>query len=273
MPTDVLATNDPSEVLSRAGRFLASDPVRHNVILTLLHGRVGHPEPGRYWVVRPEEPAGVVFQSPLDFPATVTPMSDDAVVAAVDAIVGAGVLLPGVSGEASTAARFAGHWTERTGSAAGSIVGQRIYEVRDVRPPDGVPGTVRQAGASDRDVVVEWVRGFHVAVGEKGGDVDELVDRRLPAGRFWLWEDRQAVSMAALSEPFADVVRVQAVYTPPEHRRHGYASACVAELSSSALADGHRCILYTDLGNPTSNSIYREIGYGAVSEGLSYSFT
>lgn len=92
MPADVSATNDLSVVLNRAGRFLTSDPVRHNVILTLLHGRAQHPEPGRYWVVQPEDPAGVVFQSPLDFPATLTPMPDDAVVAAVDAIVGAGVL-------------------------------------------------------------------------------------------------------------------------------------------------------------------------------------
>lgn len=73
-------------------------------------------------------------------PATLTPMPDDAVVAAVDAIVRAGVLLPGVNGDAATAARFAGHWTERTKSAAQPIVGQRIYEVRNVRPPDGVPG-------------------------------------------------------------------------------------------------------------------------------------
>lgn len=181
--------------------------------------------------------------------------------------------MPGVNGEAATAARFAGHWTERTKSAAQPIVGQRIYEVRDVRPPDGVPGAFRQADASDRDVVVEWIRGFHAATGEKGGDVDELVDRRLPAGHYWLWEERQAVSMGALSEPVADVVRVQAVYTPPEHRTHGYASACVAELSRAALVDGHRCILYTDLGNPTSNSIYRKIGYSAVAEGLRYSFT
>lgn len=79
--------------------------------------------------------------------------------------------------------------------------------------------------------------------------------------------------MAALSVPVAGVVRVQVVYMPPEHRAHGYASACVAELSSAALAGGARCILYTDLGNPTSNSIYRKIGYRAVAEALRYSFT
>jgi uncharacterized protein len=51
-------------------------------------------------------------------------------------------------------------------------------------------------------------------------------------------------------------------------RSHGYARACVAELSASTLQQGHRCILYTDLANPASNSVYRRIGYRAVDEGL-----
>ena len=34
----------------------------------------------------------------------------------------------------------------------------------------------------------------------------------------------------------------------------------------------HRFNLYTDLGNPTSNSVYRRIGYRAVAEGLRYRF-
>ena len=35
---------------------------------------------------------------------------------------------------------------------------------------------------------------------------------------------------------------------------------------------GHHCILYTDLGNPTSTSEYRRIGYRVVAEGLRYKF-
>ncbi|MEX2660100.1 MAG: GNAT family N-acetyltransferase, partial [Acidimicrobiales bacterium] len=76
----------------------------------------------------------------------------------------------------------------------------------------------------------------------------------------------------ALSPPVAGVTRVQAVYTPEERRGCGYASACVAAVSEVALAAGRRCILYTDLGNPTSNGIYRNIGYQAVAEALRYRF-
>ena len=68
------------------------------------------------------------------------------------------------------------------------------------------------------------------------------------------------------------VVRVQLVYTPPEHRNKGYASACVTSLSKQIRDEGYRCILYTDLGNPISNSIYRRMGYRAVVEWIQYRF-
>lgn len=113
-------TNRPEVVLEVAGEFLASRPIAHNLILTLLHTRCGHFEPGRYWVVSDDQrPVGVVFRSPGDFPATI---------------------------------------------------------------------------------------------------------------------------------------------------------ACVAELSSGLVAAGQRCILYADLGNSVSNSVYRRIGYEAVAECLRYRF-
>jgi predicted GNAT family acetyltransferase len=56
--------------------------------------------------------------------------------------------------------------------------------------------------------------------------------------------------------------RVGPVYTPPEHRRRGYATSLVEEWTSELLRRGmRRCVLFTDLANPTSNSIYQAVGY------------
>ena len=75
------------------------------------------------------------------------------------------------------------------------------------------------------------------------------------------------------SPPVAGVVRLGPVYTPPEARRHGYATALVAELSRRALAAGAtKCMLYTDLANPTSNSIYRAVGYRRSGDARQYLF-
>ncbi len=45
-----------------------------------------------------------------------------------------------------------------------------------------------------------------------------------------------------------------------------------AALSRRQLDAGHQCVLYTDLANPTSNSIYRRLGYEAISEVVRYAF-
>jgi uncharacterized protein len=63
------------------------------------------------------------------------------------------------------------------------------------------------------------------------------------------------------------------VYTPPELRGRGYASACVAALTQQLLDSGRRFVfLFTDLANPTSNSIYQTVGYRPVSDVDQYQF-
>lgn len=141
----VRATVSPDQVLDEAGAFLESDPVAHNLILTLLRSRMACTERGRYWVVEADgSTSGVVFQSPPDFIATITPMGAEAVTAAVDAIADEGVSLPGVSGQAATAALFAGHWSEKTKSPVRPVQAQRIHEAVCVRPPREVSGTLRE---------------------------------------------------------------------------------------------------------------------------------
>jgi predicted GNAT family acetyltransferase len=273
MAIDVAFSEDPGRVLAEAEEFLASEPVLHNLILVLLGERLAYPEPGRYWLAKDGETVvGVVFQSPLEFAATLTPMAPEAVAGMVDAIVRKGVALPGVIGEAATAARFAGQWTERHGSAAFPVEGQRIYELARVSDKDEVCGRLRKASLRDRDLVVAWMRGFYADAGQGVGGFEPLVERRLAAGLFWLWEDGEPTSMVANSMPVEGVVRMRAVYTPPDRRNRGYAGACVGDLSRRMRDEGHRCMLYTDLGNPTSNSVYRRIGYNAVAEALRYRF-
>ena len=73
------------------------------------------------------------------------------------------------------------------------------------------------------------------------------------------------VAMAGLERETARGIAISWVYTPAHLRRHGYATACVAALTQRMLDNGKSfCCLYTDLANPTSNSIYQKIGYRPV---------
>ena len=97
------------------------------------------------------------------------------------------------------------------------------------------------------------------------------VDRRM--GRLRLWEvdgearSREAVSMAGSTRPSSGMVRVDAVYTPPRRRRHGYAAAVTAAVTRAALdAGASDVVLFTDLANPTSNAVYTRLGYRPVED-------
>ena len=274
MELRVVFSEDPAFVLKRAGAFLASQPVHHNLVLSILHARVVQGDPGRYWMaIQKDDVVGVGLQSPLTFPATLTPMQPPVAAAMADAIADAGTPLPGVNGEAATAAIFSGQWSERTKSPATPFQGNRLYEFLDAGEVPAIEGRLRQAGPEDRSLMILWTRAFQLEIGESDDDTELGVDRALAAGLLWVWDrNGDTVSMAVAREPVERVVRVSGVYTPPEKRKQSYAAAGVHALSSRLRDTGHRCILYTDLANPTSNSVYRRIGYRAVAEALRYRF-
>jgi predicted GNAT family acetyltransferase len=92
----------------------------------------------------------------------------------------------------------------------------------------------------------------------------EAAERPVPDGTYLWIEGGDVVSMARHSPPVAGVSRVGPVYTPPEHRRHGYGSAVTAAATQAAMDGGAaQVILYTDLSNPTSNAIYNPM-YSAI---------
>src|SRR5205823_7705664 len=104
MEVKVQFSDDPAFVLSRAGDFLSSRPVVHNLALSILHARVAQGDPGRYWMaIQQDDTVGVVVQSPLTVPATLTPMEVRVATAMADAIAEMGFALPGINGEAATA--------------------------------------------------------------------------------------------------------------------------------------------------------------------------
>jgi predicted GNAT family acetyltransferase len=135
------------------------------------------------------------------------------------------------------------------------------------------------ATLDDRDLVLQWWIAFAEEVLHEGGpgreNAEAMVEQRLAApGRgFLLWEDGgDVVSLAGWGGATPNGIRIGPVYTPPDLRGHGYATALTAELSQRLLDgdlfDGGRrfCFLYTDLANPTSNGIYERIGYVRAAE-------
>jgi uncharacterized protein len=179
--------------------------------------------------------------------------------------------LPGVLGPSDVSRAFAERWQAATGQPYRPGMCQRIYQLTAVRPPVGVPGHARPATDADKPLLETWMAAFGAETGVDGDlrDPREWVERALasPQRDVLLWVDVEPVSLACSSGSTPNGKRIGPVYTPPEARGRGYASACTAAVSQLQLDHGRRfCFLFTDLANPTSNHIYHTIGYEPVSD-------
>jgi ribosomal protein S18 acetylase RimI-like enzyme len=181
--------------------------------------------------------------------------------------------LPGVTGLGGAPQEFATQWSRLGGPAAAPAMAQCLYAADEVVIPMGIVGRLRKAIEADAWLLRGWVDLFKAEAGVASGAKDE-VGPRVDAGLLFVWEAGGAVlSMAAVTPAQGGVSRVQFVYTPPKNRRRGFASACVAALTARELATpGRTCMLYTDLANPTSNGIYRALGYRRVADAVELRF-
>ena len=108
-------------------------------------------------------------------------------------------------------------------------------------PPNPPPGRLTVAGPGDRALVIRWFADFAdeaLPPGEPVAPPDELVDRRIAQGGVFFWDDGGPVSLAVVGSRTPHGARVGPVYTPPERRGRGYASACVAGASQAQLDAG-----------------------------------
>jgi uncharacterized protein len=268
---------DASSFLERAGDFLLEREAEHNLILG-LSGRL-RSEPrlygeDPYFVVAldGDRVAGAAMRTPphnlilseIDDVGTLEPIADD--------VQDVYESISGVIGAREAAALFARSWERRTGAEARIRIRQRIYRAAEANLPGGVAGEMRPYEEGDRALVLEWMEAFAAeALPEAPHETaDEWLERTLtnPDGGLDLWVDAGTpVSFAAYGGLTPSGIRIGPVYTPPELRRRGYATALVAGLTRMLLERGRSfCFLFTDLANPTSNSIYQRVGYRPVTD-------
>jgi predicted GNAT family acetyltransferase len=164
----------------------------------------------------------------------------------------------------NTARAIAAAWERRTGGTSRLTLSEGMHVLEVVQdPPRPAGGALRLPEPDERDLLVTWMEEFVVEAGLIGAaHARAMVDARVRRHGLFVWDDGGPVAMVGSNPAVAGVVRIGPVYTPPQLRRHGYAGTAVAAVSQRALAAGAaRCMLYTDLANPTSNKIYAEVGY------------
>jgi predicted GNAT family acetyltransferase len=266
-------TDDPERYAAHVWDLLAAEPARHTVALTVLESV----RAGRRWSDDPmlfgwhgEAPAvGAVSMTP-PFTLHLARVPAELVAQLVSALRSVGASVPGVNGEVATVDRFVAAWTAAGPVHATTTMRQRLYALQALAPPVPPPaGRARRASAAEVERVAGFVTAFLDEVGLTEVDPATIVRDQISDRLVWLWEDAggEVVSMASRHRTAAGVARVGPVFTPTEHRRHGYGAAVTAACTRDALErDADDVVLFTDLDNPTSNAIYQRLGYLPVSD-------
>ncbi len=255
--------------------FVAASPAETTVLATVLNDVVSGARtyPGARWFAVREAAdegaiAGVAMHTP-PHPLWLSPMPDAAVAAIVEVVLRAEGRPTHLSGERRAAEVAAACWRAADAtSATREARAMRLYILDELLAPGPARGSARVATPGDIDQIVEWWQAFAVEADSLGGGhAREAVTARIAGhGAVLLWEvDSRPVAMAGHTSPVEGLARLGPVYTPPGLRRHGYGTAVTHACARHALQTGSSgVVLFTDLANPTSNSIYQQLGFRSV---------
>ncbi len=274
MSADITITSDARAFAAVAGVFLRAQLERQQLARVLdgaLHGRYAE-RPNHFLAVRDgggELVAVALRTPPHDLMCTALPGRVGPIPSLATELVEVWLArdpdATGVGAEPRTARAIAAAWVRHTGGESHLGVRMAMHAATAIEdPPRPVAGRLRLAAADELDRMVRWWRAFYAEAEPLHPDDSERdVAGRYEDGALYVWEDGgEAVSLIGARLTGDGYGWIGPVYTPPERRRHGYAGAGVAAASRRLLdAGAPRCMLFTDLDNPTSNKIYHEVGY------------
>ena len=280
----IISHNHARELISLSGAYLERHESENNLPIGLAYRLAEDPYyygselPLLLSVLEREKVVGVAVMTP---PKRIILSRIDAkiqptVMHLVRHLRGIDTQIPGVVGPAADAQAFSECWVEGTVGVSAKIDKRmRVFEAREVADLPLSPGKLRLACADDHLLMARWIVGLSEAIGEPV-DLESgrsRAEKLIKDQQLYVWDRDGPVSIAGVSRPMRNGMTIGLVYTPPEQRSKGYATSCVLLLTKKLLSDGYSfCSLYTDLSNPTSNSIYTKIGYVPVGDALAFDF-
>ena len=276
-------TQDVEEFVAVAGGFLSLRPTENTIELGAAdavrrRGRAafgGSPALFGWWQHGGGPVEGTFLHTP-PYPGLLTSGSHaDSVRPLAEGLAGLGRPLPGINAAETAAMAFSAVWQRLTGADVQVRLRSRLYRLGELESPvPAPPGAARVAVAADAGLLEAWLGAFSRELAGIPPPAPGAVADRIGYGGLTLWEkDGVPVSLAGLTRPVGGTVRVGPVYTPPGHRQRGYGAAITAAVSRAALDEGATAVvLFTDLANPTSNSLYQRLGYWPVEDRVSVEF-
>ena len=282
---EIISHNHASELISLSGAYLEQNESENNLPIGLAYRLTEDPYyygpelPLLLSILEQGKVVGVVVMTP---PKRIVLSRIDtdiqtAIVPLVRYLRGIDIQIPGVVGPAVEAQAFADYWVEGVLDVSVRLSKRmRVFEARSVANLPLSPGNLRFARPDDHSLMTRWIVGLSEALDEPVSleNAESRAEKLIKDQQLYVWDNEGPVSIAGVSRPMRNGTTIGAVYTPPKHRGKGYATSCVLLLTKKLLSDGYSfCSLYTDLSNPTSNSIYIKIGYVPIGDALELDFS
>jgi uncharacterized protein len=181
------------------------------------------------------------------------------------------ITYPGVIGEKEVCLTYVKAYQTVNNKSLIHEMDQRIYYCDKVLSESDIDGVVRLASMDDFSVLRYWINTFYSDV--EGNEPIEETDKELieviKNKRLYVLEHNgEVVAMTGKTRPLTNSETICLVYTPKQLRKNGYASKLVEEVTKLILTEKEMVTLYTDLANPTSNSIYMKIGFKPYCDSL-----
>jgi predicted GNAT family acetyltransferase len=279
------------DFLQETVEFRALESIRLNLISTiaLSYSQRIVNEKCYWWILLDDQRIVGIALKTGHQPMILSPMSMTASEAFAHYILQQNVEFTAVNGPQDTIDSFLDTYIDATRSNGLSLSRklkskQLIYEVKHFQEPTQSKGSPHQLTHDDIEIGAIFLKEFNEEVKfETNFDLIAFTRAKVEAGLYWFWIDiidgrKTIVALGGHSFVVANqngeksVGRIGPIYTRPLYRSQGYGSHLTAFLTSKLLTD-HSCrvMLFADEANPSSNKVYRRLGYEVLGENVEFS--
>lgn len=220
---------------------------------------------------------GFALRSNLERPLAISKMPTSALEKLISYLVDQKITLAGIIGEVETVEAFNKNWISSQPFKYKLNLHLGVYETKTIVDQD-LENELILGSAQHEKIIFSFIKGFLNECFSNDIHTDENIDklckRNIENKAIYLLKNKKGdiVSMAANSRRTTNGGTISLVFTPPEFRGQGLGSSVTAKVAKLILKDKKFANLFTDMSNPTSNSIYQKIGFKMIGENIHYDF-
>ncbi len=269
LPLRLVTFEDAESFLNRCTGWLLDRNDIHNMLYSsaLLIARRSTAFTGPYWFGAIEDDNGAIVacgNHNLPNGVYMSEAPENMLDAVYDSIVDAVGLPHRIMAPQSTAKRLAERCSETSDVLSRFHERWHTYRVDDVaRLAIDVPGRLRAGRNEEAGLIAEWGRAY----GQEDPaplDVASFLIEKLSDGDLYVWDDHGARSILTLSGRVGKGIRISSVYTPPEFRRRGYASAAVGAVSRAELRSDREFVVLSVTDDNPAARLYQRLGFRRI---------